>query len=160
MFEENELVFGIGEEDRLKITKNVLTQLKSFRQLSHSDPESGGVLLGRYMLDCNDVVVDEITTPQSGDTSTRLSFNKQKKEHQWIIDMAWSKSQGTCNYIGEWHTHPEDYPSPSSIDRKTWLSQFVETIFEGDFLFFIIVGRKTISVFLVNNRIIELNLLK
>jgi len=158
MFEENELVFDLGEKVRLKITKNVLTKLKSFRQLSHKDPESGGVLLGRYMQDDSDVIIDEITIPQSNDRSTRFSFHKQQKEHQRIIDAFWLKSLGTCNYLGEWHTHPEDYPHPSTTDKKTWHRQFVETIFEGDALFFIIVGRKALTVYLVNNNITELTL--
>lgn len=160
MLEEDELVFELGEEVRFKITENVLTRLKSFRQLSSSDPESGGVLLGRYMLDDNDVIIDKITVPQSNDRSTRFSFHKQQKEHQRIIDAVWSESLGTCNYLGEWHTHPEDDPSPSKIDIKTWLRQFVETVFEGDKLFFIIVGRKALSVYLVNNTIKELILRK
>lgn len=158
MFEESELIFILGEEVRFKISKNVLTKLKSFRQFSYSDVESGGVLLGRYMLNNNDVIVDEITIPQSNDRRTRFSFYKQQEEHQNIINAIWSKSSGTCNYLGEWHSHPEDYPSPSRTDRKTWLKQFKETMFEGDALFFIIIGRKALSVHSVSYNIKELTL--
>ncbi|HCZ9268877.1 TPA: Mov34/MPN/PAD-1 family protein [Vibrio alginolyticus] len=28
-------------------------------------------------------------------------------------------SGGTVNYIGEWHTHPEDFPKPSQQDRSS-----------------------------------------
>lgn len=160
MFEENKLVFELDEKIRFKITEDVLTRLKSFRQLSASDPESGGVLLGRYMLDDENVILDHITTPEAKDKGTRFSFYKQQEEHQRIIETFWSESSGTCNYLGEWHTHPEDYPVPSSTDLKTWQRQFVETVFEGDELFFIIVGRRALSVYLVNDSITELILKK
>ena len=50
------------------------------------------------------------------------------------------------NYLGEWHTHPEDVPSPSSHDRRDWLRTLDTAQFEQSFLFFIIVGRTSIGV--------------
>lgn len=32
----------------------------------------------------------------------------------------WRASRGTVRYLGEWHTHPEDYPIPSGLDRSEW----------------------------------------
>jgi integrative and conjugative element protein (TIGR02256 family) len=32
----------------------------------------------------------------------------------------WRDSGRTVTFVGEWHTHPEAVPSPSSLDRNTW----------------------------------------
>lgn len=37
-----------------------------------------------------------------------------------LIAEEFNKSNQTRVYIGEWHTHPEDYPLPSSIDNSQW----------------------------------------
>lgn len=32
----------------------------------------------------------------------------------------WKDSKGLVRYVGEWHTHPQNYPAPSSIDLTEW----------------------------------------
>jgi len=32
----------------------------------------------------------------------------------------WRATRGTVRYLGEWHTHPEDHPTPSGLDRSEW----------------------------------------
>lgn len=41
-----------------------------------------------------------------------------------FIKEEYEKSSHTRVYIGEWHTHPEDYPTPSSIDLSSFKSAF------------------------------------
>lgn len=56
--------------------------------------------------------------------------------------MEYEKSNGTRVYLGEWHTHLEDYPSPSYVDTNS-IKNIIETEnipVEGVFL--IIVGLK------------------
>ena len=36
---------------------------------------------------------------------------------QRIINKKWHESNGIENYLGEWHSHPENRPTPSHIDR-------------------------------------------
>jgi integrative and conjugative element protein (TIGR02256 family) len=83
----------------------------------------------------------------------RCFFFKNKDEHQTVIDEKWEETKGTCNYLGEWHTHPEDHPTPSSIDIKTWFRLVKETKFEFGELYFIIVGRKSACAYKVNQRV-------
>lgn len=76
--------------------------------------EVGGILLGRIF--SSHIVVDKATKPQLLDISNMFSFIRNPFGHQQSINKAWKSSQGTVNYLGEWHTHPELYPKPSTDD--------------------------------------------
>jgi integrative and conjugative element protein (TIGR02256 family) len=56
---------------------------------------------------------------------------------------AWIRTSGTLDYLGEWHTHPEDTPRPSSIDRQQWHTVCDSTTVA---IAFVIVGRADCSV--------------
>lgn len=159
MYKKSELIFIYADGFSLKISKEPLQTMLSFRQMEKGSHESGGVLLGRHIIDSSDVVVDFVTTPQKNDNSTETFFFKNKEEHQEIINTEWKMSKGTCNYIGEWHTHPQDHPIPSLTDMKTWLRLVKETKFEFGELFFIIVGRESVCAYLVNQKIYRLKLI-
>jgi integrative and conjugative element protein (TIGR02256 family) len=58
-----------------------------------------------------------------------------------MVDAAWGESGGSRNYLGEWHSHPEDVPAPSDIDIENWHRIIAQTVCEQDFLLFAIVGR-------------------
>lgn len=47
-------------------------------------------------------------------------------------------------YLGSWRTHPEFDPTPSSVDRIDWAQAVSQDRYEGDCLFFLIVGTKKI----------------
>lgn len=153
MYENDKLIFVSDNGIKFKINKNSFEAMLSFRQMKKGSKESGGVLLGRYIKDSSDVVVDFITTPQKNDISTETFFFKNKDEHQEIIDNRWKESNGTCNYLGEWHTHPQDHPTPSSTDIKTWFRLVKETKFEFGELYFVIIGRKSACVYMVNQKV-------
>ena len=59
------LVYSVTPKQRLIIVEHALKQMKAFAQHRSVDREAGGVLLGRHLLDSRDVVVDEVSTPQS-----------------------------------------------------------------------------------------------
>ena len=150
MFDEKLLIFQKSDGGKLKITNKVIEQFKQFRQMERGDHEAGGVLLGRYIINSNDTIIDDVSTPQVKDITSPVRFIKHKKQHQSIVDKAWKNSKGTCNFLGEWHTHPEEIPSPSSIDLRNWNSIIKKAVFESDSLFFLIIGRARISAYEVN----------
>lgn len=156
MYKGDELIFQSEDGAKIKVSKAPLQIMLSFRQMKRGSHESGGVLLGRYLKDSMDVVVDFVTTPKKNDSSTEVFFFKNKDEHQAVIDEKWEETKWTCNYLGEWHTHPEDHPTPSSLDIKTWLRLVKETEFEFGELHFIIVGRKSACAYKVNKRVKQL----
>lgn len=128
----------------LKLGPEALATLWAHRQIRCWHRESGGVLLGRRILDSADVVIDLVTTPQASDRRTRCAFHRSHEPHQQEIESAWQRSEGTCQYLGEWHTHPEAVPTPSHTDLSDWRRRLRTDIFEGDGLFFVIVGTKAI----------------
>lgn len=98
----------------------VVNTLRSLRQISPTSHEAGGVLIGERRGES--FVVKEVTTPSLRDQSSRFRFIRQFFHHQLAINSANHRTGGTSNYLGEWHTHPQDKPYPSSIDFKNWRS--------------------------------------
>lgn len=139
------LVFADSRNNKLKIGPNALSGMNDFVQNGPQKREAGGVLLGRFLIGNNDVIVDHITVPMVGDKRSRFGFFRSKHAHQKRISEAWASSQGTCNYLGEWHTHPEDDPFPSAHDLTSWKSKLNHDRFDSEFLFFIIAGTVRIS---------------
>ncbi|MBL0492945.1 Mov34/MPN/PAD-1 family protein [Aeromonas veronii] len=139
------LVFRVTSKQRLIITSQAVEQLLAYVQKRCWQREAGGVLLGRHLLDSEDVVVDEVTSPQSSDRRARFSFFRSKK-HEHIARERWLEEMNTLAYLGLWHTHPEDSPTPSPVDREDWQQAVANDTFDGERLFFPIVGRKEIRV--------------
>lgn len=139
------LVFRVSSNQRLIFVEKAVQQMLLFRQRSWWQAEAGGILLGRYLLDTEDIVVDEVTTPQKTDRRSRFSFFRSKK-HGLIAQSRWSEQASTLAYLGLWHTHPEPDPTPSGVDRQDWRQALSTDAFHGDRLFFPIVGIERIRV--------------
>lgn len=101
--------------------------------------------MGRYINETRDVVVDAVTEPMRGDQQSRARFFRHRKGHQEAIDEAWKRSLGTTAWLGEWHTHPEPDPHPSSTDIAEWNRKLVADAYP-DALFFLIAGTHRIRV--------------
>lgn len=139
---EDGITFIRRNGDRLKISATPLRQMHAERQLTDDALESGGILLGRYIRDCCDVVVDEVTLPMPGDKRYLRAIERSDEGHQQVINDRWAQSNGTCNYLGEWHTHAEPVPTPSQIDINDWVRHTTNDIYDADGLFWVIVGQK------------------
>jgi integrative and conjugative element protein (TIGR02256 family) len=139
------LVYVVGPGQRLIFTEKALEQLRAHEQRSRWRAEAGGVLLGRHLLDSHDLVVDEVTVPQRSDRRMRFSFFRSKR-HNLLAYRKWEASDGHTAYLGLWHTHPEADPEPSQVDRRDWEQAVARDSFEGDRLFFPIVGIGRIRV--------------
>jgi len=125
--------------------------MQAFAQHHWWNCEAGGILLGRHLLDSHDVVVDEVSTPQSGDRRGRFSFFRSSR-HEFVARQRWLDQERTSAYLGLWHTHPESDPTPSSVDRRDWQQAVSTDTFEGDRLFFPIVGTHRIRVWALSRR--------
>lgn len=118
----------------------------AFVQAGKNDAEAGGIMLGRLILDCSDVIVDDATKPHPDDKRSRLFFWRSNKNAQQRVVDAWNGSSGTQIYLGEWHTHPEDVPKPSCVDIQNWNRILGRSRFEQGFLLFVIIGRRETRV--------------
>jgi integrative and conjugative element protein (TIGR02256 family) len=139
--DKSKLVFRRTSGALLEISDDAIQVLIRFQQLRHNQTEAGGMLLGRLIDGTEDMVVDEATIPAPSDKRKRFSFFRGKDNAQRQVVAAWVKSCHTRNYLGEWHSHPEDHPSPSGVDISNWQKIVAKSLFEQDTLVFLIVGR-------------------
>ncbi|MBN8587718.1 MAG: Mov34/MPN/PAD-1 family protein [Rhodothermia bacterium] len=140
------MTFQKSDNGFLKISPEALTLMLCYVQDDEHKSESGGILIGRHIIETDDIVIDTVTQPTCFDKQTRFKFFRNKNLHQEILDNHWKNSKHTSTYLGEWHTHPEKYPFPSNIDVKNWNKLVKEIDFFGKSLFFIIVGIDTIKI--------------
>lgn len=153
-------VFYLTNSGKIKITHEAMVRMATYAQCEKTADEAGGVLLGRFIKESNDIIVDNITVPMIGDLRSRFSFKRGKALHQRIIDRIWQKSRGTSQYLGEWHTHPEKNPSPSIVDTNNWKRQLKEDTFSNRFLYFIILGTEDLGIWEGDKETLQIRKLK
>ena len=103
-------------------TKDVLILISKFIQSKQKQHEAGGILLGQVKE--NNIYITRVSFPSNQDKSSRFSFSRNKDYAQAIIDFEFHNSNKRTIYLGEWHTHPEELPTPSTTDRKMIKDQF------------------------------------
>lgn len=112
-------------------------------QFQDNDNEAGGILLGS--VHGPHMLVDQATVPTEYDRRFRCLFERMPVGHETIAINRWTTSKGTIRYLGEWHTHPEDNPSPSNLDRVEW-NQLAMKRRDKRPMLAVIVGRKSLYV--------------
>jgi integrative and conjugative element protein (TIGR02256 family) len=117
-----ELIAVQGTEIRLLIQDKALQLLESHRQLSVEQTESGGIFIGEYRGEHINII--SATILSTGDLRSRYRFFRRSNAHQTLATKAWTESGTTKINIGDWHTHAEGHPSPSSIDTNDWCRKF------------------------------------
>ncbi len=130
----------------LVIQDKVLEVLARYAQVDVCAPESGGILLG-YVREPH-LEILEATEPTRWDKRLRSFFDRSAQGHHERAQRRWTESEGLVRYIGEWHTHPEDYPTPSYIDRSGWV-HLAKKRKDGRPVLAIIVGRRALHVELI-----------
>jgi integrative and conjugative element protein (TIGR02256 family) len=103
---------------RVLIEDGVLANVDAFRQVKPSAAEAGGILLG-FRRDTH-LHIAMATPPGPRDQRTRYHFFRDVEFHSQIALLEWAKNQETMDYVGEWHTHPEGNPQPSTLDLREW----------------------------------------
>ena len=99
------------------IDKTVLIKFEKYIQNNPKKNESGGLLLGyRHS---NHFEITCITTPKFFDLNERFCFERRDLAHIRIFERLKMKDN-RLSYLGEWHTHPEISPLPSSQDLSQW----------------------------------------
>ncbi len=135
------------------IARSVLNLIDKFKQTSKNANESGGILLGQVTYD--KIYILKVTTPNKFDKASRYSFDCNKDAAQVIIDYEFINSECKTIYIGEWHTHPENYPNPSGVDKIMIENQYFKNKLNEPFLILIIQGLKGLYVAIFNGKELE-----
>jgi len=127
------------DEKYVVITEEVIKVLYRYKQYNHTQHEAGGILLGKVYNDL--IIIDQVSEPSIEDESGRFYFIRNVKRVQNIVDCAWKESNGERIYLGEWHTHPEDLPTPSRDDKLLLKNMLKHSRMEINFLLMVIIGR-------------------
>jgi integrative and conjugative element protein (TIGR02256 family) len=135
----------------IKISGDILIQLKKYIQDDDKKHEAGGLVVG-YYTDPNIFSITDISTPHKEDKSSRFRFLRSKKQAQLFISKLYKESNRKKIYLGEWHTHPENHPTPSGLDKCSILKQYKCNRLNSDVIFMIIVGRKSIYIAKVDKK--------
>ena len=96
------------------LSTRVIEHLMENRQKAIWQAEAGGQLFAR--LTPFEVYVVDATGPRPTDKRTRTSYVPDRKAEQREIDEKFSNG---LIYVGDWHTHPDPNPKPSSKDMHS-----------------------------------------
>lgn len=100
------------------IAPGPLKVFAAHRQFDSVQLESGGILLGRRRGAHFEIV--HATGPFPTDTRRRFFFQRESAGHQEEAVSWWASNNEQVDHIGEWHTHSQSSPQPSTIDLHEW----------------------------------------
>lgn len=137
----------------IKITRTALDVIETHKQIKKRAKESGGILLGQVI--GNEVYILKASTPNRFDKASRHSFDCNKDAAQVIMNYEFINSSKKTIYIGEWHTHPENYPNPSGVDKKMIVQQYFKNRINEPFLILLIQGLKGIYIAIFDGKTLK-----
>jgi len=124
------------EASNVVLTDNCISELLRHRQSSGSSRENGGQLFARFVQD--GIQVEVATVTRGFSRRTRFGFWPDRKAEQADINQLFERG---LHYIGDWHTHPEEVPSPSATDKLKMQEIFRNSRHELPFMLMAIVGQ-------------------
>ncbi|WP_288457338.1 Mov34/MPN/PAD-1 family protein [uncultured Chryseobacterium sp.] len=132
------------------INEDLLNIFSRYIQDDNKKNEAGGILTGLIFNDR--IEICNCSTPTQHDKRSRYNFIRSKITAQEFLETRFSASDGREIYLGEWHTHPEQDPTPSYCD----VSNFKKTIkinkLYSDFFFMIIMGTRKLYFAIYNKK--------
>jgi integrative and conjugative element protein (TIGR02256 family) len=108
-----------GARNRLVICPTVLDHFEKWRQSGIRSREAGGQLFGTFHETA--ILINHATGPYSNDRRSRFQFTPCRAQEQSDIVQYFKRGQ---HFLGNWHTHPEKCPRPSSIDITNMKTRF------------------------------------
>jgi len=84
--------------------------------------ETGGILVGYYDLNLKAVVIVDALPPPPDSKATPHSFERGTEGLAEKMNDISSRTAGVVGYVGEWHSHPDNYPAVPSTDDLIQLS--------------------------------------
>lgn len=121
---------------RVVLAPACLDELAQHRQKTWLSLENGGQLFARM----NDerITVERISVTKGRSRRTRFGFLPDRVAEQADIDAMFAAG---LHYVGDWHSHPEAAPTPSSSDEVKLTDIFRKSNHELQFMLLVIVGQ-------------------
>lgn len=81
--------------------------------------ETGGVLVGRYNESLDLALVTQLPEAPTDSQSGRSTFSRGVRGLRELFTTLWEADAGLREYyLGEWHFHPGQGPTPSRVDDE------------------------------------------
>ena len=120
----------------LSIARQALQHINRHRQSTPWATEAGGQLFGT--LNAEQVCVIEASGPYAGDERSKYRYRSNPGAAQRAIE---DRHKRGLLYLGEWHTHAEDYPNVSGLDDNAMRGLIASSQLNSNALLMMIVGR-------------------
>lgn len=117
-----------------RLTEECLATLHRRRQLGVGDLECGGQLFAEISHGEVAVVLATEVTARRG----RFFFLPDRKRENAEIS---AQFESSLHFIGDWHTHAEDAPTPSSLDTTKIIDVFRKSDHDLPWFLLVIIGR-------------------
>lgn len=131
------MLFNDLTKGTILLTPEVLAIFSKYQQ-TESKIEAGGYLIGQEF--SGQLVVEVATEPGVNDVRKRFFFKRNKYHGQKLVDKIWKASDRKMIIAGEWHSHPERFPTPSTTDIRESRKSFIEGHFPLGFMLIVIIG--------------------
>lgn len=120
----------------VEILPGAIETMLHHRQRRFYSRESGGQMFGK--LSPNHWRIEVATGPRSGDRRGRFHFWPDRRAEQDEINRFYDQG---LEFVGDWHTHPEDAPQPSRKDIDSVDNILRESVHSLPGILMCIVGR-------------------
>ena len=104
---------------RLLLTDHVLAHFRRHRQLGGHSKEAGGQLFATF--NGKNIQIERATGPRKRDRRDLTFFIPNRLSERREIARHFKAG---LHYVGDWHTHPESRPRPSSTDIDSFQDMF------------------------------------
>lgn len=134
------MIFPIGTSgETIEFHDAVISHLLKHRQTRWWHREAGGLLFARFT--GSTIRVEEATGPRKSDFRTPYSYWPDRKAEQGEIDERYKVG---LHYVGDWHSHPEQFPEPSGRDAQTMTSRVRRSKHQLNGILFAIIGQASL----------------
>lgn len=123
----------------VEVTESVMEKINQYRQKAGS--ETGGIIMGSIINE-RKIRINRISQPCVILTS-RCGCTRDAKKANGIIQREFEASNHTRVYLGEWHTHPENMPTPSRTDYQSVRDIFRNALLPYNRIIILIIGLKS-----------------
>lgn len=120
----------------LEVAPSVIQTFEDYRQTGDAC-EAGGLLFAEMLLPRTRIT--EATHPHEKDKRSRFSFIPFRNAQRRTIKACFKRG---LHFVGEWHTHPQESPTPSNLDLHSMCESYIKSKHELNTFIMIIVGAK------------------
>lgn len=125
------------------ILSTVFEEMEKWLQDASGKKEAGGYIVGYQHYETENITLERISHPYRLDIRKPTFFSMRDPRHKFFLMNCMRKKSF---YMGVWHTHPQMFPEPSSIDWRDWYETSEVDRTGCEYVFFIIAGFRDIRI--------------